>query len=60
LGEPIDERPACPYPGLATFTAANRDLLFGRDGDKDALVQRIRACHTRILVVGPSGSGSPR
>jgi tetratricopeptide (TPR) repeat protein len=57
LEPPIDERPACPYPGLERFTAANRDLLFGRDGDKHAILQRLRACHTRILVVGPSGSG---
>jgi tetratricopeptide (TPR) repeat protein len=57
LVEPVDQPPACPYPGLARFTAANRDLLFGRDGDRRALVQRIRARHSRILVVGPSGSG---
>jgi len=57
LPEPVDARPACPYPGLERFTAANRDLLFGRDGDKDAIVQRVRGGHTRILVVGPSGSG---
>jgi hypothetical protein len=57
LDAPVDERPACPYPGLARFTAANRDLLFGRDKAKDAIVQRIRAGHSRILVVGPSGSG---
>lgn len=25
LNSPADERPACPYPGLALFTAANRD-----------------------------------
>jgi type II secretory pathway predicted ATPase ExeA len=57
LEEPVDECPECPYPGLARFTAANRDLLFGRDNDKENLVQRIRARHSRILVVGPSGSG---
>ena len=57
LDEPIDERPLCPYPGLARFTAANRDLLFGRDPDRANLVQRIRAGHSRILLVGPSGSG---
>jgi tetratricopeptide (TPR) repeat protein len=57
LEVPVDERPACPYPGLARFTAANRDLLFGRDGDRQRLVDRVRAGHSRILVVGPSGSG---
>lgn len=57
LDPPIDVPPACPYPGLARFTTANRDLLFGRDGDRNALLQRIRAGHTRVLIVGPSGSG---
>jgi tetratricopeptide (TPR) repeat protein len=57
LEPPIDHPPACPYPGLERFTAVNRDLLFGRDADRAALVQRIRAGHSRILVVGPSGSG---
>jgi RecA/RadA recombinase len=57
LPDPTDEPPACPYPGLETFTAANRDLLFGRDDDRRALLQRIRANHTRILIVGPPGSG---
>lgn len=47
----------CPYPGLAQFTAANRDLLFGRDKDKGEILLRIRAGHGKILVVGPSGSG---
>lgn len=57
LAQPVCERPACPYPGLARFTAANRHLLFGRDDHRDELLQRIRARHTRILVVGPSGAG---
>jgi hypothetical protein len=57
LPEPADEPPPCPYPGLERFTAANRDLLFGRDDDQRALLQRVRANHTRILIVGPPGSG---
>jgi tetratricopeptide (TPR) repeat protein len=57
LEEPSDVPPSCPYPGLARFTVANRDLMFGRDSERDALLQRIRASHTRILIVGPSGSG---
>jgi tetratricopeptide (TPR) repeat protein len=57
LEEPIDVPLPCPYPGLSRFTVANRDMMFGRDGDLDAILQRIRARHTRILVVGPSGSG---
>jgi len=57
MEDPVDEPPACPYPGLERFTAANRDLLFGRDHDQQALLQRVRARHTRILIVGPPGSG---
>lgn len=57
LPEPADELPPCPYPGLERFTAANRDLLFGRDDDQRALLQRVRANHTRILIIGPPGSG---
>jgi hypothetical protein len=57
LEDPVEEPPTCPYPGLERFTAANRHLLFGRDGDREAILQRIRARYTRILVLGPSGSG---
>jgi hypothetical protein len=28
FADPVDEPPPCPCPGLARFTAANRDLLF--------------------------------
>jgi len=57
LDEPTAETPGCPYPGLERFTAANRHLLFGRDQDRDAVLHRIRSGHTRLLVLGPSGSG---
>jgi tetratricopeptide (TPR) repeat protein len=49
--------PVCPYPGLESFSAANRHLLFGRDRDREAILHRIRAGHSRLLVIGPSGSG---
>lgn len=57
LPAPADERPACPYLGLASFTAADRELLFGRDADRDELVRRIRKGQRRLLLVGPAGSG---
>jgi hypothetical protein len=51
------EAPECPYPGLDPFTEANSHLLFGRDADCQAILQRVRQGHTRILLIGPSGSG---
>ncbi|HEU4732156.1 MAG TPA: CHAT domain-containing protein [Kofleriaceae bacterium] len=57
LEEPVVTRPPCPYPGLRSFEATNRSLMFGRDHDSEELVRRIRNCHPRILLVGPSGSG---
>jgi tetratricopeptide (TPR) repeat protein len=57
LRAPLFERPPCPYPGLHPFTKANRHLLFGRDDDKDEILQRIRAGHSKILLYGPSGTG---
>lgn len=56
LPAPVDHRPACPYPGLAPFTAANRGLLCGREAEQDDLVRRIRGGQ-HALVVGPSGCG---
>jgi hypothetical protein len=57
LPEPVAAPVACPYPGLEPFTPANRHLMFGRDRDRDKLLHRIHAGHSRLLVLGPSGSG---
>ena len=57
LEEPIVTRPECPYPGLRSFEASNRSLMFGRDQDSEEILRRIRKCHPRILLLGPSGSG---
>lgn len=56
LPVPVEHRPACPYPGLAPFTAANRGLLCGREAEQDDLVRRIGGGQ-HALVVGPSGCG---
>jgi tetratricopeptide (TPR) repeat protein len=56
LTEPVDERPACQYPGLAPFTFAERGVFWGRRREASNLVQRI-ACQTQLLVKGPAGSG---
>ncbi|MBX3155739.1 MAG: protein kinase [Deltaproteobacteria bacterium] len=45
-----------PYRGLGTFGEAHARYFFGRDGEVDAFVERLR--ETRLLpVVGPSGAG---
>src|SRR5262249_11479847 len=45
-----------PFPGLRPFEIEETNLFFGRDGQSDALLERLR--RTRFLaVVGTSGSG---
>ncbi len=45
-----------PYPGLRPFEPAENHLFFGRDGQSNELLRRLR--RTRFLaVVGSSGSG---
>jgi hypothetical protein len=47
-----------PYPGLRAFLPTEADRFFGRDAERDALVQRVAARGERFLaVIGPSGSG---
>ncbi len=46
----------CPYRGLQTFDEAHAEYFFGRDGDIQRLVEKLKG--TRFLaVLGPSGSG---
>jgi len=45
-----------PFPGLRPFESRESHLFFGREGQSDELLRRLR--HTRFLaVVGTSGSG---
>src|SRR5947207_14818535 len=47
---------ANPFPGLRTFESAETHLFFGRDGQSEELLKRLK--RTRFLaVVGTSGSG---
>lgn len=51
-----------PFPGLRPFDAELRRAFFGRDGDVDDLLRRLRspvlrADHAFLLLTGPSGSG---
>ena len=48
--------PDCPYPGMAPFNEAQKDLFFGRDKEIEDAVERLRQ-HPFLAVVGPSGSG---
>ncbi|HUS64951.1 MAG TPA: serine/threonine-protein kinase, partial [Kofleriaceae bacterium] len=46
----------CPFPGLASFTAADADSFFGRERETDAFLNRLRVT-SLLVVVGPSGAG---
>ena len=45
-----------PYRGLHAFEAEHRALFFGRDGEADAVVERLRDGGL-VLVAGDSGAG---
>lgn len=46
----------CPYRGLQTFEEEHAGFFFGREGEVQRLVERLK--RTRFLaVLGPSGSG---
>jgi hypothetical protein len=48
--------PANPFPGLRPFETGEYRLFFGREGQSDALIERLE--RSRFLaVVGTSGSG---
>ncbi len=66
--EAVQDRPAAaalvgddggttsPYPGLGSFTEADAGRFFGREGEVEALWQRIRV-RRLLAVIGPSGAG---
>lgn len=45
-----------PFPGLRPFETSEYGLFFGRDGQSDALIERLQRSHF-LAVVGTSGSG---
>jgi energy-coupling factor transporter ATP-binding protein EcfA2 len=50
------DRAANPFPGLRPFESSETHLFFGRDGQSEELLRRLK--RTRFLaVVGTSGSG---
>ncbi|MBA2451374.1 MAG: hypothetical protein H0V51_25440, partial [Chloroflexi bacterium] len=56
-GTPIAPRDdVCPYRGLQQFDEAHADFFFGREGDVQRLVEKLKAGRF-LAVLGPSGSG---
>jgi WD40 repeat protein len=49
-----DDRP--PYRGLEAFDEEHADLFFGREGDVQRLLEKLKASRF-LAVLGPSGSG---
>ncbi|MGW5849765.1 nSTAND1 domain-containing NTPase [Streptomyces sp. NPDC055254] len=56
-GPPADD--ACPYPGLAAFTAEDAGRFFGRERATAELVERVfeRIGNGPLMLVAPSGAG---
>lgn len=57
LSPPIPApKPACPYPGMRPFSENDESRFFGRDGEIDELLNRLRL-ESFLTVIGASGSG---
>jgi WD40 repeat protein len=54
---PIEpQEDVCPYRGLRAFNEEHSEFFFGREGDVQRLVEKLKS--TRFMaVLGPSGSG---
>ncbi|HEY9282145.1 MAG TPA: hypothetical protein VIP46_01705, partial [Pyrinomonadaceae bacterium] len=53
---PADAAAANPFPGLRPFEPDEYHLFFGRDGQSDELLRRLRQKRF-VAVIGTSGSG---
>jgi DNA-binding winged helix-turn-helix (wHTH) protein/WD40 repeat protein len=47
---------ACPYPGLSPFVEEDAERFFGREGEVEALCQKVRR-QELLALIGPSGVG---
>jgi DNA-binding SARP family transcriptional activator len=59
LAAALDERTAsatCPYKGLSSYDADDRDTFFGRVAETTACLERLETSPLLVLA-GPSGSG---
>lgn len=46
----------CPYRGLRSFEQAHAEFFFGREGDVQRLVEKLKSTRFQAIL-GPSGSG---
>ncbi len=57
--QPLPEAPPlpeCPYPGMLPFAEADSALFYGREGEVQEMLERLRL-HPFLTIIGPSGSG---
>jgi WD40 repeat protein len=62
-GVPFDSAPpelspdtVCPYRGLQVFDAEHAGFFFGREGDVQRLLEKLKAAPF-LVILGPSGGG---
>ena len=53
---PPSQKPDCPYPGMIPFSENDEGRFFGRDGEIEELLGKLRL-HPFLTVIGASGSG---
>jgi WD40 repeat protein/energy-coupling factor transporter ATP-binding protein EcfA2 len=52
----MDELPKFPYPGLRPFKASEAAIFYGRNTQKDAVLERLNESRM-VFITGPSGCG---
>jgi WD40 repeat protein/energy-coupling factor transporter ATP-binding protein EcfA2 len=52
----MDKLPKFPYPGLRPFNASEAAIYYGRNKQKDAVLQRLNESRM-VFITGPSGCG---
>jgi len=53
---PPPTKPACPYPGMSPFKEEDEQRFFGRDGEIEESLKKLRLDRF-LTVIGSSGSG---
>ncbi len=52
----MDKLPKFPYPGLRPFKASEAAIFYGRNAQKDAVLERLNESRM-VFITGPSGCG---